>query len=256
MYLRNRYYDAGVGRFTQEDPAKDGGNWYSYCGGNPVNFIDPLGLARQIRELVGETTGSIKWNEKTGTATVTIDGKTQNYKVTNGLVYVNGNQVGYIDNGRIMLEEYDFNRDFDLVGTVTIYVYYDPNDPRGSHNSDITTGHSWIGYRPLGGDETTYGTWPASDTTRQGINVNNRWERDSRNSSHTTSYSKKITARQRDRMNNVINDPNNNTWSRINNCAAFSTKVFYAATGINLLNNIPHNLRVNILKQKDQDKSR
>ena len=44
MYLRNRYYDAGVGRFTQEDPAKDGGNWYSYCGGNPVNFIDPSGM--------------------------------------------------------------------------------------------------------------------------------------------------------------------------------------------------------------------
>ena len=47
MYLRNRYYDAGVGRFTQEDPAKDGGNWYSYCGGNPVNFWDPTGNIRE-----------------------------------------------------------------------------------------------------------------------------------------------------------------------------------------------------------------
>ena len=27
-----------------EDPIKDGTNWYSYCAGNPVMFVDPLGL--------------------------------------------------------------------------------------------------------------------------------------------------------------------------------------------------------------------
>ncbi len=45
IYLRARYYDAGIGSFTQEDPAKDGLNWYSYCAGNPVNRWDPTGLA-------------------------------------------------------------------------------------------------------------------------------------------------------------------------------------------------------------------
>ncbi len=43
-YLRNRYYDPTTGRFTQEDPAKDGLNWYVYCGNDPVNFVDPWGL--------------------------------------------------------------------------------------------------------------------------------------------------------------------------------------------------------------------
>ena len=44
IYLRNRYYDPSIGRFTQEDPAKDGLNWYACCGNDPVNFVDPWGL--------------------------------------------------------------------------------------------------------------------------------------------------------------------------------------------------------------------
>ena len=44
IYLRNRYYDNQTGRFITEDPIKDGLNWYSYCGNNPVMFVDPWGL--------------------------------------------------------------------------------------------------------------------------------------------------------------------------------------------------------------------
>ena len=44
IYLRNRYYDPETGRFITEDPAKDGVNWYTYAGNDPVNFIDPWGL--------------------------------------------------------------------------------------------------------------------------------------------------------------------------------------------------------------------
>ena len=45
-YAQNRFYDAGIKRFIQEDPIKDGMNWYSYVGNNPVNRVDPLGLFR------------------------------------------------------------------------------------------------------------------------------------------------------------------------------------------------------------------
>lgn len=44
IYLRARYYRPTTGRFITEDPVKDGLNWYSYCAGNPVMFIDPSGL--------------------------------------------------------------------------------------------------------------------------------------------------------------------------------------------------------------------
>ena len=44
VYLRNRMYDPETGRFISEDPIRDGLNWYAYCEGNPVNFIDPWGL--------------------------------------------------------------------------------------------------------------------------------------------------------------------------------------------------------------------
>ena len=45
IYLRARYYNSDLGRFTQEDPIRDGRNWYSYCDSNPVNAIDPSGYA-------------------------------------------------------------------------------------------------------------------------------------------------------------------------------------------------------------------
>lgn len=38
----------GTTRFSAEDPIKNGGNWYGYCGGNPLKYIDPLGLISYI----------------------------------------------------------------------------------------------------------------------------------------------------------------------------------------------------------------
>ena len=50
VYLRARYYDPVIGRFLSEDPAGDGLNWYTYCGNNPVVFVDFTGLAPTVME--------------------------------------------------------------------------------------------------------------------------------------------------------------------------------------------------------------
>ena len=43
IYLRNRYYDPELGRFINVDPIFSGANWYAYCEGNPVRYVDPSG---------------------------------------------------------------------------------------------------------------------------------------------------------------------------------------------------------------------
>ncbi|OOM06312.1 RHS repeat-associated core domain-containing protein [Clostridium saccharobutylicum] len=43
-YLRARFYNPVIGRFTQEDTYRgDGLNLYAYCGNNPVGYYDPSG---------------------------------------------------------------------------------------------------------------------------------------------------------------------------------------------------------------------
>ncbi|MCL2837133.1 MAG: polymorphic toxin type 44 domain-containing protein [Defluviitaleaceae bacterium] len=44
IYLRARYYDPRTERFTQQDPIRDGLNWYTYGNNNLIMYHDPTGL--------------------------------------------------------------------------------------------------------------------------------------------------------------------------------------------------------------------
>ena len=62
-----RDYNPKLARFTTKDPIRDGSNWFAYCNGDPVNFVDLLGLeavdklaevSNGVATPVGET-----WND-------------------------------------------------------------------------------------------------------------------------------------------------------------------------------------------------
>jgi RHS repeat-associated protein len=52
IYIQQRYYDPAVGRWLTPDPIGLAGglNIWAYCGGDPVNFVDPTGLLTYTRE--------------------------------------------------------------------------------------------------------------------------------------------------------------------------------------------------------------
>ena len=43
-YFNARWYDPQLGRFTSEDPIRDGINWHVYTYNNPLKYTDPTGL--------------------------------------------------------------------------------------------------------------------------------------------------------------------------------------------------------------------
>ena len=106
VYLRNRYYQPTIGRFINEDPVKDGLNWYNYCAGNPVMMVDPSGLIKvMMRYVIEKNGGDVEWNEDTQTAKVTMN--------------VEGNVVvkeysGEIINGRMVVDSKQLSDDFGI----------------------------------------------------------------------------------------------------------------------------------------------
>lgn len=55
IYMRARYHDPLTGRFVSEDPARDGLNWFVYCGNDPINFVDGSGNSAEgnLYQIVG-----------------------------------------------------------------------------------------------------------------------------------------------------------------------------------------------------------
>ena len=98
IYLRNRYYDPNTGRFISEDPIQDGMNWYVYCGGNPIVFVDPEGLAEVLfYETISKLGGSAYYSASLDTMFITglsMDYILGNFSSMSPYVAVNGTIVG------------------------------------------------------------------------------------------------------------------------------------------------------------------
>ena len=91
IYLRARYYDPSTGGFISEDPIRDGYNWYSYCGGNPVIYIDKTGLAKKYVLYTNDTSSddSIKPKEQ---AEIIAEMHKETYGDTVEIVHITSSQ--------------------------------------------------------------------------------------------------------------------------------------------------------------------
>jgi RHS repeat-associated protein len=64
---RNRFYHPGLGRFLQPDPIGfkgDAGNLYRYCGNDPVDRSDPMGLIGEDNQPKQSYTGQLSAAER------------------------------------------------------------------------------------------------------------------------------------------------------------------------------------------------
>ena len=112
-YMRARHYNPASGRFITEDPIKDGSNWYSYCGGNPIKFFDFSGLSVQLRKWVESKSNeisyvksSIAWDVSSKIARVTMSNNTMSLTANfipgeNG-AYIGSDNKMYVSNERTL----------------------------------------------------------------------------------------------------------------------------------------------------------
>ena len=65
-YLRARFYNPIIGRFTQEDTYRgDGLNLYAYCANNPIYYVDPSGNSYDAtKDIYGKLKNTQNFNPK------------------------------------------------------------------------------------------------------------------------------------------------------------------------------------------------
>lgn len=100
-FRRNRYYDPGTGRFTQEDPIGLAGglNAYAFADGDPVSYDDPYGLCTPMpqcmnglgslrSELADAAAGARQWLSNARAKAASLPGRTRLY-IRSGAAHLN-----------------------------------------------------------------------------------------------------------------------------------------------------------------------
>lgn len=124
-YLRKRFYNPQIGRFTQEDEFRgDGLNLYAYCGNNPMMYIDPSGYAKKDNNI----TMTVSSGNTAYQNSHPVLGQTYNKIEVSGTIYSRG-EVRTIDRTVYQMN----NIDWDYVSPRTISA----KNPNGLSNREL-----------------------------------------------------------------------------------------------------------------------
>ncbi|MCK6473194.1 MAG: RHS repeat-associated core domain-containing protein [Planctomycetes bacterium] len=139
---RNRFYDPSIGRFISQDPLGmvDGPNMYNFCGGDPVNRMDPMGTEWVFTKTNRFGAGYWNWSNVGDGETPTTPAPTLMDAIRQGIL---GNRQAM---GEVALNDDEIKSILELNGypyehasTLKKYFYEKAdNDPRLA-NLDIQT---------------------------------------------------------------------------------------------------------------------
>jgi RHS repeat-associated protein len=167
-YVRMRYLNTASGRWTQEDPIRDGLNWYVYCGNNPIMYIDPWGLARvnftEYIQAQGGTVENIAPNAAgQARVRVTVDGASSNWILNSGYIddSVLNNRFGWTNPWIPAGQSQAVHMGSHNVGGtgnqhISIVIFSEHGGPltTGDHAGYFTNRHFGMLYATIGGGST------------------------------------------------------------------------------------------------------
>jgi RHS repeat-associated protein len=131
-YANARFYDPVMMRFLASDPARDGLNWYTYADGNPLRFVDPLGLVEIRLDEIAKQYGGVSYLSINDTYVVSF-GSIGWKEYGNDSIITIRDEIAYVDDAAFIddwgITDMIWAEDKDLGACVRITSFYSPGEP-------------------------------------------------------------------------------------------------------------------------------